>query len=691
MRRLIFPLLLFLAILLIFYFPVLKPDRDKIIYGGDLLSQFYYWKGYLKDSLLSGFIPFWNPYLFSGTPFLAHPATAFFYPATLLYLYLPLNYAFLSVILIHILIAYLGMFFFTSRYSDSLSAAFASAVFAFGGYFAARIYAGHIDLLTTAAWLPWVLGNLMVIFEDGFSRKRFMRTVLFLSLMVLAGYNAYLVFSALAAGMIAVYFSLQQKTIRPLFLLTVVYLAALGLTAVQWLPTWQLTGQSIRGGGFPYDLAAFGSLPLTSLNLFFTPLNRASLDAISFNLGGGPQVNPFDHFTGSLPIIAVFIYLILKRKVKRIFWLFLIVSLIFLWISLGPFAPLNLHYLLYRILPLYRFIRIPIQNLIIPLILLPPMLAMILTDIKNNLWKSAISIALITELFFFSRPYFFQTNIPKSKTELLANLKQEGVPPGRIMPGFRVISPLLSKFEMNAPISEKIFSTSGYDPLILKNYHRFADSINQSNESSLPWYNVEIPPLKSDPQMMNFLNVSRLLFDDPRILAPDFNLLDRGEDYVLYKNDKAKPRFFPVKEAVFADDEEAAGLIAQRKVDLTSRVILISKDRNKLDHCQADKIESAIKIISFKASRVKLESDYGCAVWLSSSEVYYPGWQATIDGKNTYIYKSNMAFRTIYLPAGKHLIEYFYSPKIYFYGFVISFLAVIIILFMLNKKNEQKA
>src|SRR3989338_5221389 len=34
MRRLIFPLLLFLAILLIFYFPVLKPDRDKIIYGG---------------------------------------------------------------------------------------------------------------------------------------------------------------------------------------------------------------------------------------------------------------------------------------------------------------------------------------------------------------------------------------------------------------------------------------------------------------------------------------------------------------------------------------------------------------------------------------------------------------------------------------------------------------------------------
>src|SRR3990167_7088461 len=154
MRRLIFPLLLFLAILLIFYFPVLKPDRDKIIYGGDLLSQFYYWKGYLKDSLLSGFIPFWNPYLFSGTPFLAHPATAFFYPATLIYLLLPLNISFSAVIAIHLALAFGGMYRFAGRYADRLSSVIAASLFAFGGYFTARIYAGHLDLLTTAAWLP---------------------------------------------------------------------------------------------------------------------------------------------------------------------------------------------------------------------------------------------------------------------------------------------------------------------------------------------------------------------------------------------------------------------------------------------------------------------------------------------------------------------------------------------------------
>jgi len=174
----IFPLMLFALLAVIFFGKTLIPGSGKIIYGGDLLSQFYYWKGFLKDSLLSGFVPFWNPYLFSGTPFLAHPSTAFFYPATFIYLLFPLNISFSLVIAIHLLIAFAGMYRLAGRYADPISSAVAAAVFAFSGYYSARIYAGHIDLLTTSIWLPWIFLALISLLEKGFTKnKKFKTTV----------------------------------------------------------------------------------------------------------------------------------------------------------------------------------------------------------------------------------------------------------------------------------------------------------------------------------------------------------------------------------------------------------------------------------------------------------------------------------------------------------------------------------
>src|SRR3989344_4001948 len=126
----------------------LFPSNNQIIYGGDLLSQFYYWKGFLKDSIGKGVIPFWNPYNFSGTPFLPHPGIAAFYPLTLVFLLLPLNLAFSWTIYFHLLIAGTGMYLLSRRYADKLISLISALIFMFSGYFAARIYAGHIDLLT---------------------------------------------------------------------------------------------------------------------------------------------------------------------------------------------------------------------------------------------------------------------------------------------------------------------------------------------------------------------------------------------------------------------------------------------------------------------------------------------------------------------------------------------------------------
>lgn len=633
----------------IFFGRTLFPGTNEIIYGGDLLSQFYYWKGFYADNLRQGIIPFWNPYNFSGTPFLAHPAIAPFYPGTLLFLIFPLNFAFSFNYFLHLVIGGFGLFLLSKRYADSLSSFFAAAAFMLSGFISSRIYAGHFDLLTTAVWIPWVIYSFLGLADYPTSRQNIIRTIIYLSALILAGYSAYLVFTLELLFFLLIYRLIkkppQYLNILISFSLAVVF--SLGITSIQWLPTWQLAQNSIRGHGMPYELASWGSLPLSGLKLFFNPLDRVELNKISFNLGGGPRENPFDHFIGRTPLAVVFSFivfffiskLLVKKKYKininSEFWFFSILCLYFLLIAFGNNLSPSLHYLLYRLVPFYRYIRIPMQNLIIPVVLIPVMTGMILSKIRPVLIKTVIGIVLVSELMIFGKPFIFLTSVPMQKHDpSIINKISKSERRGRILPAFRVISPILDRFDINASMLYRFQSTSGYDPVILKNYYDFIDSANGNNVSSLPLYNVEIPPINLGKKTADLLNVNKILNDDGSIV----------------ENKNSLPRFY------FSKDDSC-------------------HDENK-----------GIELIEYFLNKIILKTSNKCPAILMSSEVYYPGWKAKIDGKNTGVYVSNNTFRTINIPKGNHIVEYYYYPYIYILGLIISLSSLLSLFIILNSK-----
>jgi len=80
--------------------------------NNDLTEFFWPLIYYIKEQLLSGDgIPLWNKMFFSGTPLLPDPQNLFIYPLNIIFLLLPIDTGILISILIHMIIAGLGMYF----------------------------------------------------------------------------------------------------------------------------------------------------------------------------------------------------------------------------------------------------------------------------------------------------------------------------------------------------------------------------------------------------------------------------------------------------------------------------------------------------------------------------------------------------------------------------------------------------
>jgi len=59
------------------------------------------------------------------------------------------------------------------------------------------------------------------------------------------------------------------------------------------------------------------------------------------------------------------------------------------------------------------------------------------------------------------------------------------------------------------------------------------------------------------------------------------------------------------------------------------------------------------------------------------TDAYYPGWRALVDGLETPIYRADLLFRAVYLPAGQHRVEFIYDPLSFKLGAAISLAALL--------------
>ncbi len=268
LRREGLSLLGLLAFTLLFYRQLGLQGRILVDY--DVLTYFYPHMSYAAEALRAGHLPLWNPYLFTGVPFLANMQTAIFYPPNWAMLLLPVPQGYSLSVVAHVFLMAAGSYAFGRLVLEvgRLGALAGSLAFAFGGYASSLVT--HLNQLQAAAWLPWLFLALILAL-------RTRRALLFLAwaggmaLQLLAGHVQVAYISMAGMGLYVLYWLVAGDPHAPSLpwrrrllvagACAASLILAFGLAAIQLVPAAELSARSVRSGGMTFREATAFSLP----------------------------------------------------------------------------------------------------------------------------------------------------------------------------------------------------------------------------------------------------------------------------------------------------------------------------------------------------------------------------------------------------------------------------------------------
>src|SRR5262249_40885928 len=87
-----------------------------------------------------------------------------------------------------------------------------------------------------------------------------------------------------------------------------------------------------------------------------------------------------------------------------------------------------------------------------------------------------------------------------------------------------------------------------------------------------------------------------------------------------------------------------------------------------------------VRVTRYAAQRIELQTITRQAAFLVLSEVYYRGWDAWVDGRQTPVYRTDYALRGIAVPPGEHRVEFVFRAPSFRTGAIYAGLGVALLL-----------
>ncbi|MBN2471512.1 MAG: YfhO family protein, partial [Anaerolineae bacterium] len=619
---------------------------------------------------LPGELPLWNPHLYSGAPFWADNQSGVLYPPNLvLFLLLDvLPYAALEwLVAAHIWLAGVTMYICLRLLRPQQAIRPAPAALGAVAFMLSDVFVthqGNLNLIAVAAWLPLVfLSTWRALTAEG----RFLNRWVVLAgaafgVGTLAGHAQMTYFTGLLVGAAAVWWmgaALVHQNGRQFVLvvgrLAAIGLIAFGLSAAALLPTLELTGYTARAE-LTYEQAAQYSLPPRALVGLVLP-GVYGRGPASFT-GDWERVE-----VGYMGALALALALIgawtgIRRRDGLAIFL-VIVAAVALLLALGGYFPL--HQLAYDLVPGMRSIRVPARFVLLFNFAGAALAALVLErwQIRRAGFKWLAAALVAAEVVLFGTGVEVQSADPRAgydHPEAVAWLQQQPDAPFRIEGATPLWQP-----DSAALHGGPLYDITGIsNPLALAAYDAYYWSVGQRGSA-----------------LYNFLGAKYVIatHNSPPGDATFVPVFEAESGVTIFLNTQAEPLVRLVYHAEPVDTPEAAWEAIHAPDWHASQTIYV-EGGPALDSAPPEGASLFYTIYDARKLAVVVRTPE--PVYLLLSEVWYPGWQACIDGQPVPIYRANTAFRAVYIPhAGEHTVWLAFRPLSVIVGLVISGVTVL--------------
>ncbi len=724
---------------LLFMWPVLWPAQGQALGGLDMRGLFYPWLGQAKTAVLSGQLPLWDANQFAGYPFLSNPQVALFYPPTWLVMLLPLEAGISWFVLLHLWLAGVGMFLFVRAMAGShFAATLAGVALAFSGFVSVRVWAGHIGLVATDAWLPWLLLTFLWSVRRRSSWAGIVAGVPF-GLAILAGHTTSLLYVGIIWVAFALYLSVTShawQVVMRQFLLAV--FIGLLLSAIQLLPLLQFTTVSSRAGAASLDFSTAFSFPPAHLVTLFTPTFFG--EPLVAGYWSVPNFEELTYYIGLLPWLGLILGL---RKPNRAVIFYVLLLIVGLLLAFGSYG--FLYGMLYNLLPPFRLARAPARALFMLVFAGIGLLATAVTIWERNPDKQALNalmrwvlaigfVAGVTILA--ATGAIFMSQHPSDTSGRL--WQQVGgwatavlifLVSGLLLWAYLTTTDQRRKFWFGVGLLFILLVdlwTFGYQFVRLDSmqpaqlWYDTVDIIGTPSERVLPW-GISIFSQNGAGQVglnsvfgYNALEIGTNVgltasVPDPRSTAYDIlgakyvvaavpleqyedgerplTLVGQQNNSWVYERARTLPLVRLVTQAeIIPDDQTAIARIHQPEFDPATTAILA--EQPTCDLIPSDNPGSAA--VSRRANghwEIQTQSDVSSLLIVSETD--YPGWQVTIDGETAEPLTAYTTIRAVCVPAGEHTVVWQFMPPVYLWGGLLTLLGLILVATAVFKLRRQ--
>jgi hypothetical protein len=203
------------------------------------------------------------------------------------------------------------------------------------------------------------------------------------------------------------------------------------------------------------------------------------------------------------------------------------------------------------------------------------------------------------------------------------------------------------------------------------------DGLKEINSLQFQWVGTEgaviiekVSLIDEDNQAKSSTPIDLTLLDNSR-----WRYIGNSEESRVLENLRAAPRVWLTPEVINVKPEEALKIIRSSKMPDGRaydplQTALIEEPAPPTDK-SVDASASA-RIERQSASTMDVATHSTAPSFLVTSDAYYPGWTAALDGQSVSIFRADYAIRGVFVPAGDHLVHFEFRPKSFYLGVSIT-------------------